>query len=117
MSIQTNPAAENAVLAGIARYGSEAYYDVCDLIRESTFTIDSAQIIYKCMRHIFEHDDTSTLDIPSIYAAANTLNLGFVFDKRQEVQYLQSIFNFPIELKNVRKFAGIIGRLEVARLL
>lgn len=115
--INQNLAAERAVLAGICRYGSEAYYDVCDLIRESTFTDDSKQIIYKCMRHIIEADGNAKIDPPSIYAAANALGHGYVFEKRAEVEHLQALFNFPIDIKNVRRHAGTIGRLEITRLL
>lgn len=115
--IQNNPAAERAVLSGICRYGSEAYFDVCDIIRESTFTIDSNQIIYKCQKHILDADNNASIDLPSIYSAANTLGLAYVFDKKNEAAHLQAIFDFPIDIKNVRKFAGVIGRLEVARLL
>lgn len=113
----SNPAAERGVIAGICRYGSESYFDVCDLINESSFTIDSNAIIYKCVKHILENDNHARIDVPSIYAAANTLSLGFVFEKNTEVKHLQSIFDFAVEQRNVRRFAGLIGRLEVARLL
>ena len=33
--------AERAILAGIFRYGSEAYYDVSDIVSESSFTDES----------------------------------------------------------------------------
>jgi replicative DNA helicase len=115
--IQSNPAAERAVLAGCFRYNSEAYYDICDIVRESTFTIDSNAVIWKCIRSIFDKDDTSAIDIPSIYAAASGLGLSHIFDKRNEVLHLQSIASFPVDIKNVRRFAGQISRLEVARLL
>jgi replicative DNA helicase len=115
--IQQNPAAERAVVAGIIRYSGEAYFDICDIVRETSFTIDSNAVIFKCCKHILETDNNSIVDIPSIYAAANTLGLGFIFEKKQEVQHLQSVSSFPIDIRNVRKHAAQISKLEVARLL
>lgn len=115
--MNNNPAAERAVLSGICRYGSDAYYDVCDLIRESSFTIESNKIIYKCLKHVLEADGQTKIDLSSIYSAANSLGLSFVFEKKHEVQHLQSIMAFPIEISNTRKFAAIIGKLEISRLL
>ena len=115
--ITTNTAAERAVLAGICKYGSDVYFDVCDLIRESSFTVDSNQIIYKCIHSVLENDSGAVIDLPTILAAANSLGLGFVFHKATETQHLQSIFDFPVDIKNVRRFAGIISKLEVGRLL
>ena len=48
--------AERAILAGICRYGSEAYYDVADLIDVNSFTIDSNCMIYSCLKHIMDKD-------------------------------------------------------------
>ncbi len=115
--IKQNPAAERAVVAGIIRHSGESYFDVCDIIRESSFTIDSNAVIYKCCKHILEQDNHATIDIPSIYAAANTLGLGYIFEKKQETQHLHAVASFPIDVKNVRKFAAQISKLEVGRLL
>lgn len=113
--IKTNPAAERAVLAAIARFGADAYYDVSDIVNESTFTVDSNQFIYKCIRHIFESDPEAKLDLPSVYAAANDLKIDYVFNKPNEAKYLQAIFNFPADPKNIRRFAGQISKLEFIR--
>ena len=46
--ILSDAPAERAILAGICRYGSEAYYEVATLVNEKSFTIESNQIIYSC---------------------------------------------------------------------
>ncbi len=111
----SNVGAERAVLAGICRYGNEAFYDVSDLVSESTFTIDSNQIIFKCIKRLMELDGDSKIDIASIYAVSNTINLSYVFDKPTEAKYLQALFSFPIEHKSIRKFASQIKKLEIIR--
>ena len=115
--ISANIAAERAVLGGICRYGNQAYFDVCDIIRESTFTLDSNQILYKCISNILERDNNSTIDLPSILSSASSLGLSYVYDKPLEIQHLNTIMSFPADLRSIRKFAGIISKLEVGRLL
>ena len=50
--ILCDPASERAVLAGICNYGEDAYLDVADIVQESSFTIDSNEIIYKCLKYL-----------------------------------------------------------------
>lgn len=117
MKILTDIAAERGVLAGMCSHGSDAYFDIADIVSERTFTDDANAIIFKCLKHIIEGDDKAKIDIPSIYSAANALELGYLFKKNEEVKHLQAIMSMPVQLPNVRKFAGIIRKLEIARLL
>jgi len=114
--ILCDPAAERAVLAGIYNYGDEAYLDIADIIQESSFTIDSNVLIFKCIKRLFDSNNTK-LDIASIYSAAEELGLSHVLSKKEETQHLKAIIDFPVELDNVRKFAAKIRKLEIARLL
>ena len=109
--------AERAVLASIFKYGGNAYFDVADIISENTFTIDSNATIFKCLKTILERDSNSVIDIPSIYSTAESLDLGLLFKKNEEVKHLQAIATMPVMLANARKFAAIIRKLEITRLL
>jgi replicative DNA helicase len=110
-----DPSAERAVLAGIFSYGENAYLEVSDIITESSFTIDSNVVIYKCLKHLCENN--SEIDIASVYSVAEELELAAILHKKQEAQHLRAIIDFPVNLGNVRKFAGKIRKLEIARLL
>ena len=112
-----NSAAERIVLAGICKYGTDAYYDVSDIIEESTFTIESNAYIYRCIKNILEQDDTTHIDISSIQAASQHLNLEKFFYKAEEIRHLQAIFDYDVDLSNVRKYAVQIRKLEIAKLL
>jgi replicative DNA helicase len=114
--ILADPAAERAVLAGICTYGQDAYLDVADIVQESSFTIDSNSIIFKCLKTISENAN-STIDIASIYSVAQELGLSTILSKKEETQHLKAIIDFPVSLDNVRKFAAKIRKLEIARLL
>jgi len=114
--ILCDPAAERAVLAGICTYGESAYLDVADIVQESSFTIDSNSIIYKCVKNLCENNQ-SKIDIASIYSVAQELGISHILSKKEETQHLKAIMDFPVSLENVRKFAAKIRKLEIARLL
>lgn len=115
--ILSDPSAERAVLAGICSYNDEAYYDVADIIQETSFTIDSNAVIFKCLKKICESGTNNVIDIASIYSAAKELSLDHILLKKEEAQHLKAIIDFPVSLENVRKFAAKIRKLEIARLL
>lgn len=114
--ILSDPAAERAVLAGICAYGDSAYLDVADIIQESTFTIDSNSVIFKCVKHLCENN-IPKIDIASIYSASQELGLSHILAKKEETQHLKAVIDFPVDLDNVRRFAAKIRKLEIARLL
>lgn len=115
--ILCDPASERAVLSGICSYGEEAYLDIADIIQESTFTIDSNATIYQCLKRVCENEHRPKIDLASIYSAAQELGLSHLLSKKDEVQHLKAILDFPVSLENVRKFAAKIRKLEIARLL
>ena len=79
--ILCDPAAERAVLAGIFTYGESAYLDVADIVQESSFTIDSNSIIYKCLKNLCENNQ-SKIDIASIYSVAQELGISHILSKK-----------------------------------
>jgi replicative DNA helicase len=115
--ILCDPAAERAVLSGICNYGEEAYFDIADIIQESTFTIDSNGIIFRCLKNICDGHNSSKIDIASIYSSAQELGVSNLLSKKEEVLHLKAIVEFPVSIENVRKFAAKIRKLEIARLL
>lgn len=114
--ILCDPAAERAVLAGICTYGENAYLDIADILQETSFTVDSNIIIFKCLKHLCENHQ-NTIDIASIYSVSQELGISHILSKKEETQHLKAIMDFPVSLDNVRKFAAKIRKLEIARLL
>jgi len=115
--ILCDPAAERAILAGICKYGEDAYLDIADIIQSSTFTIDSNSLIFECLKHICEKNSKPQIDIASIYSIAQELGYSNILSKKEEAQHLKAIIDFPVSLENVRKFAAKVRKLEIARLL
>lgn len=114
--ILCDPAAERAVLAGICTYGENAYLDIADILQETSFTVDSNIIIFKCLKQLCENHQ-NTIDIASIYSVSQELGISHILSKKEETQHLKAIMDFPVSLDNVRKFAAKIRKLEIARLL
>ena len=108
-----NPAAERAVLSGVCSHGIDAFVDVDGIVEPNSFVIEENQIIYKCLRKVFE--ESSVIDISSILSAANDLGFGENFKDKEAIEHLRGVYNFPIELENVRNHAVKIRKLQLAR--
>lgn len=115
--VLADPSAERAVLSGICSYGESVYIDISDIITETSFTIDTNIIVYKCIKHIFEKNNGLKLDIASIYSASSELGLSHILQNKEEAQHLRAILDFPVSRENVRKFAAKIRKLDIARAL
>ena len=82
--ILCDPSAERAVLAGICTYGENAYLDIADIIQETSFTVDSNSIIFKCLKTLFDNEHKSTIDIASIYSIGQELGVSHILNKKEE---------------------------------
>jgi replicative DNA helicase len=111
----SNAAAERACIAAVFRHGIEAFLDVDDLLTDRSFTVDSNRAAYRCLRHIFGEDPEAHPDLPLVLSAAATLGLGPFYEDPEEVKHLRALTNFPVELRNVRRQAATVRRLEIAR--
>lgn len=108
-------ALERAVLAGICKHNHDAYLDVADLLQPSSFTIDSNQFLYSCLKHIFKDGQNHTIDLPTIISAASELGLMSYFNKSSEQSHLKAILTSSVELDNVRDFAKKVKKFQIAR--
>lgn len=115
MILQDLPA-ERAILAGIFRHGSDAYFDIADIVDENSFTLESNMSIYCCLKHAIEKDDNVKPDVPLILSAAKEIGLNDFFNN-QEVSHLASVIKFPVLLSNVRGFAAKVRKLQIARMM
>lgn len=113
----SDPASERAVLSSVFHGGGEQFADVADILSVKTFTINSNQVIWRCLERICNDNLNAKVDYPSVLSAAKQLNLSEVFEKPEEMTHLRAIMNMPVHIENARKMAGRIRKLEIARLL
>jgi replicative DNA helicase len=104
---------ERAVLAGLFQHGIDAYVELSDIIDHTTFTHANNQILYKCVARVIESN--SKVDIPSILSAASQLKVADIVNSKQELAYIKSLFDFPVEKENVLNFAVQIKKFDLAR--
>ena len=105
--------AERAVLAGLMQHGIDCYVMISDIISDDTFVNANNQVLYKCLRLIIEGGNS--VDIPSILAAAKSLNVIDVINTKQELSYINNLQNFSVNKDNVLSFAAQIKKFEFAR--
>lgn len=113
----SDPVSERAVLAGIYKYGSDLYFDIDSMVKQSTFTIDANKIIFHCLTECIKRDDKVKFDIPVILSTAKDLGYEHILNRKEELSHLNSIIQLNTDASNIRKFAAKLRKLEVARLL
>jgi replicative DNA helicase len=105
--------AERAILAGLLQHGIDAYVSISDFISVDSFGHYNNQILFKCIETVIKNDQK--VDIPSILAVASRLNLSESINTQQELKYIKSLFDFPVEKDNVLSFGLQIKKFEFAR--
>ena len=109
--------AERGVLSGIFNYGTEGYSDVSDIVKTESFCLDSNQIIFSCLKKIIDDSDDkiTKVDYPSVLSSAKSLGFYDFISRPEEQKHLRSIMQMPIEKENIRRMAGTVKKLEIAR--
>lgn len=118
MTVTRDVAAERGVLAGICQYGTPMFLDITDFVKNNTFSVDANKVIFKCLEHIVAGEETvEKVDFPSIISASKELGLDHILERKEEAEHLRSIMSLHVEQKTVRRFAGKMRRLEIARMI
>lgn len=114
-NVQTkgNVAAERAALAGIFRYGIDAYVDVAAMLTEDCFTVAHNKVFYSCVSHALKHQDS--LDFSSLLAAAESQGLSEYVNDAGVLKHFEAITHTPVNLENVREYAATILKLDFGR--
>lgn len=105
--------AERAILAGLMQHGIDSYLLIADFITVDSFCHHNNQILFKCLESVLKNDQK--IDIPSILSAASILNLSESINTQQELKYIKSLLEFPVEKDNVFNFGIQLKKFEFAR--
>lgn len=109
----SNLGLERAIIAGICQYGKDALLDVEDIINIKSFTETSNQALFTCLQHTLNNNNV--IDQASLLLSINELGYNSLFNKRKDIEYIGSLFNFPILKDNVRNFAIKLEKIHIAR--
>tara|TARA_R110000751_G_scaffold276860_2_gene378071 strand:- start:3503 stop:4990 length:1488 start_codon:yes stop_codon:yes gene_type:complete len=113
MSELTNLVAERAVLAGLIQHGKNAFIDVDGSIHEDSFTLEENQIIWSCLKKLFE--DSDVVDLSTLYGAAKAINLDSVFMDRVPKDYYKRLSAINIKRENIKHQALSLVKMDIAR--
>ncbi len=105
--------AERAVLSALFQHDLDAWVRVAELITVESFGDSNNQILFKCIHTIINNEQKA--DLPAILSAAKTLGVEEHIATDQELGYMKSLFDFPINLENVTSFAVQMKKFEFAR--
>ena len=105
--------AERAILASLLQNGIDSYVTISDFISVDSFVNVNNQIIFKCIDRIIANEQS--VDLASILSAAEQLDVLEVINTKQELKYLKSLFEFPVNKDNTLKFAAQLKKFEFAR--
>ncbi len=106
---------ERGILAGICRYGKDAYLDAADLVQPEHFTSSTNQSLASVLYSILQTDLECKIDLHKIFAIAADLGLQGQISDGQNVQYVDRILSYNVELSNVRDFAKRVRVLAETR--
>lgn len=105
-------ASERAVLAALCQFGLDCYLDI-DFVDSDHFTDDMNQLIFSCIHKTIS--ENSKIELTSILSAANSLGVSEAINNKEEMGFIRSLFNFPVELENSQVHAAKIAKLKLAR--
>jgi len=116
LSALRDKGSERAVLSGLCLFGRDAYVDVEDIINVDSFMENNNKILYRCLEECFK-EGVDKLDATEIFSASTRLNYqDLVIKDNAMVEYIRSLFNFPIHLENIRKHAETLIKLQIGRM-
>ncbi len=111
MPITPNVSSERVVLADIYQRGSDAFIDVCDVVSESSFTVDSNRFFFRCAKAALELDPATKFDLLTVKSTAASINLSSHFDASIEERYLGALANTVVHPGAGKRHAVVVREL------
>ena len=113
MSHLCDVGAERAVLSALFQYDIDAWVQIAEIMSVESFGDSNNQILFKCIENIIRNDRKA--DMPAILSAAKDIGCEEHLGTEQELDYIKSLFEFPIDPENVFSFALQMKKFEFAR--
>lgn len=107
----SNVMSEKAVLAGLYRYGSQAYFDIVDIINPDCFTETSNVVLFKCLSEVLATSEKA--DLATLLAKGSTL--GVADEIHKQAESIKELYGYSPDFESIRTHAKIIRKLDIAR--
>lgn len=103
---------EKAVIAGLLKYGKDAYIDTSDILLDECFNDENTQKAYKVCKTVL--DKTDTIDMGSFIIGAESMGMKL---SSQYKTYIKDLYEYHIDLSNIRRLASKLRKLDIAKKL
>lgn len=107
----SNVMSEKAVISGLIKFGSQAYFDIVDIITPDCFTETSNAILFKCISEVLSTSEK--VDIATVISKGSSLGIAEEIIKLKD-EY-QELRDYCIDFDSVRNHAKLIRKLEITR--
>jgi replicative DNA helicase len=111
--MNSDPAAERAVLAALYRGGHDSWVEVSDILSSDCFSCGNNSIYYRIMEKMLE-DPGSKADVPSFMSTASVLGFPDLLKDQEEQKYLRALTVTAVESSNLRKQAARLVKFRKA---
>lgn len=109
-----NVGIERAVIAGICKHKEEVWIELSAIgITRDSFTTSGNRALFESLMHLLDNKEDITT--ASLFQAIKELSYLPLFNSRKDVEYIDSLFNFPVSIDNAVSFAVKLEKLAVAR--
>lgn len=106
--------AERAVIAGVYKYGQDAFIDICDIVDVNVFSEAKNGMMFRTLEQCFENG-LKDIDLASFASAAQQLGYyDSICKAPEDIEYIRSLAQYPILLDNVRSHGKKLKILQVA---
>ena len=105
---------EARFLASVLQHGIDAFIDIEGIVLEETFTDEINQVIWKSLVNFFDLEEVKPT-VASIIKYADALGYKNVFEKKDEKDYLKSLFRIPAEIQDCKIIGSQLRKLQIKR--
>jgi replicative DNA helicase len=112
--VLANVGIERALIASMCQYGKEALIEVEDIgVCPTSFTSTSNQALFSSLKYLLDNKDS--VDQTMLLITLKDLGYIALFDSKKDIEYIASLFIFPIDKKNIRALGIRLEKLVIAR--
>ena len=111
-----NVGIERAVIAGLLKHSRQGLIEIEDVgVADTSFTQTSNQALFLSIKHILENKNIQQIDQTLLLIALKDLGYIPLFETKKDIEYIASLFNFPIELPTLRDLSIRLEKLSITR--
>jgi len=109
-----NVGIERAVISALCQYGVDALVDIEDIgVDTNSFTVISNQALFSSIKHLINNGHQ--IDQALLLITIKDLGYSALFESKKDIEYIGSLFNFPIKHNSIRELGIRLEKLAITR--